>query len=219
MTTAEPTTLRLMAPSERIIDTKDHRRYRLFLAFPVGSVAPNGAYTIRGGVCWPFEVPLSPTAKGNPRLYGYAVLCGRCEDTGSVYIFAEREFCVLAPWREDSGEIRSLPALDGLITDAWATYLCRTWHYCQSELLASPWRQQIHREETIEPKPIFVKAEWEKDSDARLVIARLMEMGRLKGRPGGAIAAVHQLGLEAGLPERPEILALVSALIGLTRIR
>jgi hypothetical protein len=201
----------LLPPTERVL-TKDRRA--VVLAFPPQGDAPGGRYAIAGGIAWPREVE----SEGG-RLYGHALVLGRHEASGAVYAFEEREFVVLEAFR--SGEdLAPRAALAGFLADAWAKYLCLTWHNNDPALMSSIWRASLHKAASVQPKPSVCEADWGEDAVARAMIAALAEAGCLRFKAGGALArALALMESEPGLPELPAARALASALVGLSRMR
>jgi len=202
-----------MAPKEkRFIND------RVLLWFPPGSMAPDGYYLMRGGVCWPAE-----TEGG---LEGYAVVCGRHEETDTVYVFDERtfltvdhvlgmdqtvEFSGIAPW----------------FTEQWARWFCRTYYWHQGREINQRYLVQVARSAMANPKPVFseiplelprTKAGILTGGALHLVLSRDVT-GRLKyGRGRGFHDALSHRMAES---ERvyPALHAVLCALVGMEQYR
>ena len=203
-------TQRLISPDERILDGKTGA-VRLY--FPDESVAPSGRYTMRGGICWPTEVK-----DEDRQVYGYAVLCGRNEESGRIYVFEERRYNLLEPFRDETTQTACFPALAPWMLNNWAKYLAYIYFVNQPVLTVHYWRSQILKSKTLTPKPVILEAEWSDSSAARVLLADLAERNMLVMASGRGV--YESMGLMEGcegLPERPALLALTCACAGLAR--
>jgi len=181
------------------------------LWFGENSVAPDGEYYVRGGICWPTNVELRVVT-------GFAVVAGLHLASGTVYVLDERPFVVIDHVLGGDGLIAHHGCASWL-TRAWAKYRADVFYWHQDILTAKRYRLQVIRSANVVPQPQFAEVAWDDDDAARLVVLELEATGRLRYRreselhndilacgadPEGEHPAMHALTcLCAGLDRYP----------------
>lgn len=133
---------------------------RLFFEDGRGDV---DCYDVRGAIEWPIGL--------NP---GYAILCGREQKSGVCWIFLEYPFWTI----QTSGMDQPLWSF---FKEAWAKYLCRYFYY--SNVKDHPrYFRQIMAEPLIRSHPVFVEAEYVKDSQEKVdsLVLEYQRLGKVK---------------------------------------
>lgn len=122
--------------------------------------AESELYNVRGAVEWPIGL--------NP---GYAILSGQEKSSSVIWIFLEFPFWTI----QTSGMDQPLWIF---FKEAWAKYLCRYFYF--SNVKDHPrYFRQILAEPLIRSHPVFVEAEYVKDSQEK-VDSLVLEYQRLK---------------------------------------
>jgi hypothetical protein len=136
---------------------KDRQLTRLFFEDGRADVE---AYHVVGAVEWPIGL--------NP---GYAILSGQEQKSGVIWIFLEYPFWTI----QTSGMDQPLWAF---FKEAWAKYLCRYFYYSNVRDHQRYFRQ-ILNEPLIRSHPVFIEAEYVRDSNEK-VDSLVLEYQRLK---------------------------------------
>jgi len=182
---------------------------RLF--FSRESVAPDGHYRMFGGVCW-------PVLCGN--VYrGAALLAGRHVDTGTVYVFRQREFVSVSHVIAPDGTLETV-GVGPWFVENWSVYRARLYYQCQIDELAKVQRHRVHADDMIEPKPVFVDVHWSSDEHESRIISDFLERRQLRFKAGSPLQEqIAQHEADRTLGPYPMHHALVCMLTAVARKR
>ena len=107
-----------------------------------------------GGVSW----PVSPDKSGDGARHGFAVMCGRNESTGRIFVFEQLPFMTvqwirrLSDKPEDQVDV-VYPALTPLLARSWARYLARLFYWKRTDESQDWYLKQCFR--AHDPPPIL----------------------------------------------------------------
>jgi len=172
----------LIRPKKKLADLKNGM-VRLWFD-PEISVAPDGLYRMQGAMFFPSK---TINAEGRVKIVGYALMSGRHEETKTTYIFEETEWYfvdhIIAP---DNGSIEH----EGLATwynDVWNNYYCNTFAVRQPDDTQFKFVLDFSRCKMIQPKPVFLDAEWDDPVQPMSIIGRWNQLGQIKYRAAGEV--------------------------------
>ena len=141
------------------------------------SIVPDGRYRMLGGMWLPSNIK---TADGFQKIYGYAMMAGRNEDTKVVYIFDEVVWVTVDHVLDPSdGSVLA----EGIVTwlnRIWANFFASTFAQRQDDETLFRYQIDFSRCAMVQPKPSFLDAEWNDPSQPAGVINRELLLGRLK---------------------------------------
>lgn len=199
----------LCPPEKRLFD---HERDISRLVFPRDSIAGDGDYCMRGGVCWPI-----PTDSGG--LSGYAVMCGRNQKTGHVFVFREIEFSVVDTVIDIEDQAIFHP-LGPWLNDTWSRYFAYKYYWRQDAATARQWVRSVFTSRMVEPKPSFIEVAWSDENAAMSILYLLAGTGKISYTEDGGVCRAIQLYNANPDPSdsEPALRALVCAMFGLNRI-
>jgi hypothetical protein len=187
---------------------------RVSMAFDPGAPAPGGAYVLRGGLAWPRFL-----AGGG--VQGYALLLGRHEATGEVFVFEEQPF-VTVDWLQRGAVMDpAFAPVAPFFALCWHHYLARIFWWRPLHQQQGEYVREVLRCPSISPKPVLPLVDWDSDAQALVRVFVLERREKLAYRPGGGVdRALAQWGADkerkGELP--PALEALASALLGLSKV-
>lgn len=194
--------------------TMDLDRRQSILRFAPGEGGPpDGRYTMRGGICWPIV-----TDPATNQMEGFALMAGRHEPTGVVYVVAQRPFVTIDHVQDADGRIRH-EGLSTWFVDCWAQWFADL--YCWRQ----PWEtncrhlKQVLDSPMVQPKPHFVELDWADDADARLIVHETEAEDRLvyeRESPLHRAIMEYSVADPADRGRFPAVHALTCALYGMT---
>jgi len=188
----------------------DLERRTSLLYFPAGSVAPDGEYYLRGGICWPIAQP-------GGGIEGFAVLAGEHVKSRVAYAFAERRFQVVDHVPREDGGI-SYEGIAPWFVRCWAAYFADTFFFHQDEETHRKYLLQVIRSPMIVPEPGFVEAPWGDTGQAIQTLWERIDHGRLKYRRDESVFdELKRFKASPGIQPPPAVWALMCAVAGLDR--
>jgi hypothetical protein len=143
------------------------------------SIAPDGFYKMMGAMFLPSNIQ---TPEGRNRIRGYALMIGRHRESKVMYLFDEANWVTVDHiLNKDDGAVLS----EGLVTwclQAWSGYFCSTYAVRQDDETQFKYTLDFSRCSMMQPKPAFIDAEWNDDTQPVSVVNRELMLKRLKMR-------------------------------------
>jgi len=191
------------------------------LEFGPDAAAPAGAYVMRGGIAWPRR------DKETGRVEGYAVLCGRHEASGTIYVFEEQSFVTVDWLKLDKTIQPDFPPIAPFFGVAWHYYQANVFYWrLLGSLISRQQREyvrEVHQCASIKPDVSLPSIEWQDEDRALVRIFMQERQDRLAYRPhddpagGVARALIAHKTSPNDFPVALE--ALSSAMIALGKVR
>lgn len=185
---------------------------RIRLWFQPNSPVPDGDYLMRGGICWPISTPEG--------WQGAALVTGRHEETGAIYVLEEKPFVCIDHIVLPGGALDH-EGLAPWFSEMWGTWFCLTYYWNQDTATKRQYVRDVLRSPMVEPKPVIPQVQWQDWESALSQVFLLDAQGRLVYRRAGMVVDAMEVYRASLVNPRPEILpalhALVCAVTGLAK--
>jgi len=148
------------------------------------SAVPDVRYRMLGGMFLPSNVK---DDEGHSRIRGYALMAGRNEDTKVTYIFDEIEWVTVDHILDQAdGSVIAEGVVTWLLR-VWGNYFANTYAHRQDDETLFRYQIDFSRCSMLQPKTVFLDAEWNDDAQPVSVINRELTLSRLKMRRDGIL--------------------------------
>ena len=132
----------------------------------------NGRYFVRGGICFP------SLDKSDGRVRGFAIAAGKHLQSGSVLIFAEKEFVSIPHILGTEGQIIESGSV-GFFNEMWSKLGLDAYYYHQDDETAARYMTQGLDCAMLQPKPFFCEINWKDDFQAQSAYWSLLVSNKL----------------------------------------
>ncbi len=134
---------------------------------------------LRGGICWPMPVP-----RFQNQAQGFAVLLGYNIETQQLIVFEQREFVTVDHFTSptpdpETGTEKIWQGACDYFGVCWQSYYASDHYYNHSEDTQRKWELRARRSKAVDPKPHFIRVQWDHPSDPEGVFSEKMTLGQL----------------------------------------